>query len=82
MTHTFASLTNRKVNRENTVEGNSTQSVHQERSTYTSGGHSGELRGYELRSIGGEGYMQSHKKQSQTVPRRRVVAASRDVFFN
>ena len=31
MTHTFVSLTNRKVARENIVEGHSTQSVHQAR---------------------------------------------------
>ena len=55
MIHTFVSLTNRKVAREKTVEGHSTQSVNQERSTYPPGGHCGDQGAYELRSIGGEG---------------------------
>ena len=57
MTHTFVSLTNRKVAREKIVEGHFTKPVHQERSTYPPGGLGdlGDLGAYELRSIGGEG---------------------------
>ena len=35
MTHTFLSLTNRKVVREKNVAGHSTQTVHQKQPTYT-----------------------------------------------
>ena len=55
MTHTFVSLTKRKVAREKIEEGHSTKPVHQEQSTYSPGGYCGDLGAYELRSIDGEG---------------------------
>ena len=75
MTHTFVSLTNTKVAREKTVEGHSTQSFHQERSTYPPGGHCGDLGACVLRLLvandrRGGGYMHSREAtvaQSQTV---------------
>ena len=43
ISHTFVSLTKRKMAREKNVERHSTHPVHQERFTYPPGGHYGDL---------------------------------------